>query len=285
MAAILIDGKKTAAELRCRIAAECTALRRSGILPGLCVVVVGDDPASAVYVRNKHRACEEAGIYSEIISLPADTTQQALCTLIKQLNESPQIHGILVQLPLPPGINPAAVIAAIDPRKDVDCFHAQNVGLLYLGTPRFSPCTPAGVIALLEQYQIPIAGRECVVIGRSNIVGKPLGAMLLARDGTVSICHSKTKGLREICSRADILVSAVGRAGFVRGDMIKPGATVIDVGINRGADGKLCGDVVFPEAMERAGYLTPVPGGVGPMTIAMLLQNTVAAAKLQSNAF
>lgn len=285
MAAVIIDGKQTAAELRARIAKECTALRRSGVLPGLCVVVVGDDPASAVYVRNKHRACEEAGIYSEIISLPADTTQQALCTLIRQLNEAPQIHGILVQLPLPPQINPSAVIAVIDPRKDVDCFHAQNVGLLYLGTPRFFPCTPAGVIALLDEYGIAIAGKECVVLGRSNIVGKPLAAMLLARDGTVSICHSKTQGLHRICARADILISAVGHAGFVRGDMIKPGAAVIDIGINRGADGKLCGDVVFSEALARAGYLTPVPGGVGPMTIAMLLQNTLTAAKLLSGAF
>lgn len=285
MAAIRIDGKETAKTYREKIAQRCRVLRKGGIVPGLAVVVVGDNPASAVYVRNKHRACEEVGIYSEILALPAETTAQQLHDTVCSLNASSQIHGILVQLPLPQHLSEAAVIAAIDPRKDVDCFHAENVGLLQQGTPRFLPCTPAGVVALLDTYQIPLVGKRCVVIGRSNIVGKPLASMLLARDATVTVCHSKTANLAQICREADILIAAAGKSGLVCADMVKPGAAVIDVGINRTADGKLCGDVAFAEIAEKAGYLTPVPGGVGPMTITMLLQNALTAAEQQSGIF
>ena len=279
MAAVIIDGKQTAAELRARIAKECTALRRSGVLPGLCVVVVGDDPASAVYVRNKHRACEEAGIYSEIISLPADTTQQALCTLIRQLNEAPQIHGILVQLPLPAHLDQKEILSAIDPEKDVDAFHPQNVGRIVIGDYFFAPCTPSGILTLIDSTGVDMAGKECVIIGRSNIVGKPMALLALHRNATVTICHSRTKNLPEVTRRADILISAVGKAGFVTGEMVKPGAVVIDVGMNRNAAGKLCGDVDFESVSPVAGWLTPVPGGVGPMTITMLLRSTVLAAE------
>jgi len=273
--AIQINGKETAATIRAELA-ELVA--QSDIRPGLAVVLVGDDPASAVYVRNKKRACEEIGYYSESYVLPKETTQDQLLSLIETLNENPKIHGILVQLPLPKHLDEEAVIASISPDKDVDAFHAQNVGKIMLGNYRFLPCTPAGVMELLRRYQVDVTGKECVVLGRSNIVGKPMAMLLLQANGTVTICHSKTKDLKEICRRADILVVAIGKPEFVTGDMIKPGAVVIDVGINRRADGTLCGDVCYAQAEPIASMITPVPGGVGPMTIAMLMKNTWTAA-------
>ena len=273
--AIQINGKETAATIRAELK---ELVVQSGIRPGLAVVLVGDDPASAVYVRNKKRACEEIGYYSESYVLPAETTQAELLALIGTLNDNPQIHGILVQLPLPKHLDEEAVIAAISPDKDVDAFHAQNVGKIMLGNYRFLPCTPAGVMELLRRYQVNVTGKQCVVLGRSNIVGKPMAMLLLQANGTVTVCHSRTRDLKEICRRADILVVAIGKPEFVRGDMIKPGAVVIDVGINRREDGTLCGDVCYAEAEPIASMITPVPGGVGPMTIAMLMKNTWTAA-------
>ncbi len=279
--AILIDGKKTSADIRERIKGDTAAfIAETGVTPGLAVVIVGDDPASAVYVRNKHKACMDVGMYSEVHRLPAETTEDELLALIDQMNEDEKLHGILVQLPLPRHIDEKKVIDAISPQKDVDAFHPQNVGKIMIGDYDFLPCTPAGVMALLDTYGIEIAGKECVVIGRSNIVGKPQALLLLERNGTVTVCHSKTRDLASITRRADILVAAVGRARFVTADMVKEGATVIDVGINRTEDGKLVGDVDF-DAVEKIAYaITPVPGGVGPMTITMLLQNTLTAARV-----
>ena len=279
MAARILDGKKISAAVREDIKARAAALtERTGIVPGLAVILVGENPASQVYVRNKKKACEEAGFYSVVITMPADTAQETLLEMIEELKADQQIHGILVQLPLPPQIDEQAVIAAIPPEKDVDAFHPENVGHIMIGDHRFLPCTPAGVMKMLEIEDIPVAGRECVVIGRSNIVGKPMAMLLLQANGTVTICHSKTKNLAEVTRRADILVSAVGKAGFVTADMVKPGAVVIDVGMNRNAEGKLCGDVDFPAVSEIASAITPVPGGVGVMTITMLLENTLRAA-------
>ena len=279
MAARILDGKKISAAVREDIKARAAALtERTGIVPGLAVILVGENPASQVYVRNKKKACEEAGFYSVVITMPADTAQETLLEMIEELKADRQIHGILVQLPLPPQIDEQAVIAAIPPEKDVDAFHPENVGHIMIGDHRFLPCTPAGVMKMLEIEDIPVAGRECVVIGRSNIVGKPMAMLLLQANGTVTICHSKTKNLPEVTRRADILVSAVGKAGFVTADMVKPGAVVIDVGMNRNAEGKLCGDVDFPAVSEIASAITPVPGGVGVMTITMLLENTLRAA-------
>lgn len=279
MSAILMDGKALSAKVRGQILEETHKLEAQGVRPGLAVILVGEDPASQVYVRNKEKACEECGFYSEKYVLPAETTQEDLLGLIEELNQNPRIHGILCQLPLPKQISEEAVIAAIDAKKDVDAFHPSNVGKIMIGDFDFLPCTPAGVMELLDEYKIDPSGKRCVVIGRSNIVGKPMSMLLLHRNGTVTICHSRTQNLAEICREADILVAAVGRAHFVTPNMVKPGAAVIDVGMNR-VDGKLCGDVA-PEVAEVAGYMTPVPGGVGPMTITMLMKNTLKAAHLQ----
>jgi methylenetetrahydrofolate dehydrogenase (NADP+)/methenyltetrahydrofolate cyclohydrolase len=277
----LIDGKAVAAQIRAQIAQEVLKLQEDqGVTPGLAVVLAGDDPASRTYVRNKEKACEEAGIYSEKYLLSADTTQEQLMDLVRRLNEKQDIDGILVQLPLPEGLDDKPIVEAIRPDKDVDAFHPVNVGEIMIGNYRFLPCTPAGIIELLKSKNIVIEGKNCVVIGRSNIVGKPVAMLLLHQNGTVTVCHSKTKDLKEICRGADILVSAVGKAKFVTADMVKPGAAVIDVGMNRDENGKLCGDVDFESVEPVASYLTPVPGGVGPMTIAMLLKNTLTAAKI-----
>ncbi|HJH25102.1 MAG TPA: bifunctional methylenetetrahydrofolate dehydrogenase/methenyltetrahydrofolate cyclohydrolase FolD [Paenalcaligenes hominis] len=275
----LIDGKALAQRVRSEVAERVTQLKDQGITPGLTVVLVGDDPASQVYVRNKALACEQAGMNSNIIRLAADTTQADLLELIHQLNHDSSVHGILVQLPLPAGLDEHAVIEAIDANKDVDGFHISNAGLLLTGKPLFRPCTPYGVMKMLEDAQVSLRGAEAVVVGASNIVGKPMALLLQAEGATVTLCNSKTKDLRAHTLRADILVVAVGRPHMITGDMIKPGATVIDVGINRLDNGKLAGDVDFDSARAVAGAITPVPGGVGPMTIAMLLVNTVEAAE------
>ena len=279
MSAQIIDGKAVSANLRQTIKAETAQLVAAGTTPGLAVILVGDDPASHVYVNNKKKGCSEVGFYSEVYELPASTTQQELLALVEKLNKQENIHGILVQSPLPKHLDEEAVVLAIDPNKDVDAFHPVNVGHIMIGDYRFLPCTPAGIMELLKAVDIDPKGKECVVIGRSNIVGKPMAMLLLHAHGTVTICHSRTKDLAEVTRRADILVSAVGKAGFVTADMVKPGAVVIDVGMNRNAQNKLCGDVDFEAVKEVAGYITPVPGGVGPMTITMLLRNTLTAAK------
>jgi len=280
MSATLINGTEMARSLRADVARAAAELRqRHGITPGLAVLLVGDDPASQVYVRNKVKACEEAGLHSVLERLPADTTQEALLARIDALNRDPAIHGILVQLPLPPHLSSHLVIEAIAPEKDVDGFHISNAGLLMTGQPQVVPCTPYGIMKMLQSLEVPLRGAEAVVVGASNIVGKPMAMLLLQAGATVTLCNSKTRDLGAQCRRADVLVVATGKAGLVTGDMIKPGAVVIDVGINRGADGKLHGDVDFASAVEVAGAITPVPGGVGPMTIAMLLVNTLEAAQ------
>ena len=275
----IIDGKQIAKEVRAEIAAECAELKKKGIIPGLAVVIVGTDPASQVYVRNKKKACEEVGFRSEVFELPEETTEEELLALVKKLNEDVNIHGILVQLPLPEHLDDEVIIANIDPKKDVDAFHPSNVGKIMIGNYDFLPCTPAGVMVLLEKSGIDVSGNECVVVGRSNIVGKPQAMLLLHANGTVTICLSRTKDLAEVTRRADILVVAIGKADFITGDMVKDGAVVIDVGMNRKADGKLTGDVDFATVEPKASYITPVPGGVGPMTITMLLRNTLTSAK------
>lgn len=280
MTAKIIDGKEVARKIKDELKKEVEQLKAKGICPGLAVVIVGDNPASRVYVNMKKKACAEVGIYSEEYALSKETTQQELLDLVKKLNEKKDIHGILVQLPLPEHINEEEVIQVIHPGKDVDAFHPVNVGKIMIGNYDFLPCTPAGVMELIKEAGIDIAGKECVVVGRSNIVGKPQAMLLLQQHGTVTICHSRTKNLKEVCQRADILVVAVGRAQMVTGDMIKPGAVVIDVGVNRLENKKLVGDVDFDSAVSVAGAITPVPGGVGPMTIAMLMKNTVKAAQL-----
>lgn len=275
----LIDGKALAQDIRQSIAQDIEALvGRTGVRPGLAVVLVGDDPASAVYVRNKKKACDMAGLYVDDYTLPATTTQEELLKLIRQLNADPKVHGILVQLPLPPQIDSQTVLNAVSPDKDADGFHPYNIGRLVAGDPLFVPCTPKGVIRMIESTGQAIEGKRAVVLGRSNIVGKPVAILLMHRHATVTICHSRTQDLPGICREADILVAAIGKAQFVKADMVKPGAVVIDVGINRLGDGRLVGDVDFKPVKERAGWLSPVPGGVGPMTIAMLLANTVEAA-------
>lgn len=278
----IIDGKAISAEIRAEIKKEVSLLAENGIKVCLAVVIVGDDPASQVYVRNKKRACDETGIASEIIAMPSETTEKELISVLDGLNSRSEINGILVQLPLPKHINERNIIAHIDPKKDVDAFCDENVGRIMTGNFSFLPCTPAGIIELLHRSGVSVCGKECVVIGRSNIVGKPMAMLLLHENGTVTICHSRTKNLPEITRRADILVSAVGKAGFVTADMVKPGAVVIDVGMNRTPEGKLTGDVDFASVEPIASLITPVPGGVGPMTVTMLLKNTVTAAKLQS---
>ncbi|MBQ5725585.1 MAG: bifunctional methylenetetrahydrofolate dehydrogenase/methenyltetrahydrofolate cyclohydrolase FolD, partial [Clostridia bacterium] len=255
-------------------------IAKTGVTPGLAVIIVGEDPASQVYVRNKRRACEEVGFYSEAYELPAETTQAELETLLDKLNADPRIHGILVQLPLPSHLNENAVLLRIDPKKDVDAFHPYNVGRIMIGDYAFLPCTPAGVMELLRRTGIDCAGKSCVVVGRSNIVGKPQAMLLLQANGTVTVCHSRTKDLAAITREADILVVAIGRADFITGDMVKEGAVVIDVGMNRRPDGKLTGDVDFATVAPKASHITPVPGGVGPMTITMLMQNTLTAARI-----
>ncbi len=283
--ATIIDGRAVARQMRQKIAAEAQKLfAERGIVPGLAVVIVGDDPASHIYVRNKKRACIDVGFYSEVIELPQDTTMDELKAVVERLDRNEAVHGILVQLPLPPQLDDREIIQTIDPKKDVDAFSPVNAGRVLAGKYDFLPCTPAGIMALLKAYNIEVEGRECVVVGRSNIVGKPMALLLLEANGTVTICHSRTKNLEEHCRRADILVSAVGKPGLIRGDMVKPGAVVIDVGTTRLPDGKLVGDTVFDEVASVASYITPVSGGVGPMTITMLLQNTLTAARLQSGA-
>ena len=278
----IIDGKAVSAQVRAQVAEQTEKLKQRGINPGLAVIIVGDDPASRVYVNNKKKACAEVGFYSEEHALPADTTQDELLALVKCLNARSEINGILCQLPLPKGLDDKAVIEAIAPIKDVDAFHESNVGRIMLGEYSFLPCTPAGVMELLHSANIDISGKECVVIGRSNIVGKPMAMLLLHENGTVTICHSRTCDLAEVTRRADILVAAVGKAKFVTADMVKEGAVVIDVGMNRDENGKLCGDVDFEAVAPKCSAITPVPGGVGPMTIAMLMKNTLTAAMLQN---
>lgn len=280
--ATIIDGKLVSAAVKKSVADEVNVLKEKGITPGLAVIIVGDDPASRVYVNNKKKACAEVGFYSEEYALPADTTMQELLEVIDVLNKRVDINGILCQLPLPKHLDEKAVIDYIDSKKDVDAFSPVNVGKIMIGDYDFLPCTPAGVMELLSYYNIEVEGKECVVIGRSNIVGKPMSMLLLHKNGTVTVCHSRTKNLKEVTSRADILVAAVGKAEFVTADMVKEGAVVIDVGMNR-KDGKLCGDVKFDEVSKKASFITPVPGGVGPMTIGMLMKNTLKAAKLHNN--
>jgi len=276
----LIDGKGIAAEIRAEVRAECDRFfTQYGFRPGLAVILVGDDPASHVYVKNKKKACEECGFISKSFELPATTTQADLETLIEKLNRDKTVHGILVQLPLPKGLDERRVLLKIRPEKDVDAFHPYNVGNIMTGTYSILPCTPAGCMELIHRTGIKVEGKNCVVIGRSNIVGKPMAMLLLHDNGTVTICHSKTKNLSEITRNADILVSSVGKADFLTGDMVKPGAVVIDVGMNRNKEGKLTGDAVFESVEPVASYITPVPGGVGPMTIAMLMKNTLTVAK------
>ncbi len=279
MTARIIDGKTIAQEVRAEWKVRADALKARGIPPGLAVIIVGDDPASRVYVANKVKACAELGLHSEHIALPADTSESALLAKIAELNADPKIHGLLVQLPVPKHIDSSKVIKAISPDKDVDGFHPVNVGALSTGNMRFAPCTPFGAMTLLEKAGVAIEGKHAVVIGRSNIVGKPMAMLLLQANATVTICTSKTVDLARFTRDADILVVATGKPKMITGDMIKPGAAVIDVGINRMADGKLCGDVDFESAKEVAGWITPVPGGVGPMTITMLIANTVRAAE------
>lgn len=281
--ATIIDGKLVSQTIRSSIKDEVSALKAElGITPGLAVVLVGDDPASAVYVRNKHKACIDAGIESYVITMPADTEESDLLAKIDELNADKNVNGILVQLPLPKHICEDNVINRISPEKDVDAFHPANVGKILIGNYDFLPCTPAGIMDLLAFYNIDIEGKECVVLGRSNIVGKPMSLLLLGKNGTVTTCHSRTKNLSEVTKRADILVVAIGRAEFVTADMVKPGAVVIDVGINRLESGKLVGDVKFDEVSVISSAITPVPGGVGPMTITTLLKNTLTAARKQN---
>ena len=277
----ILSGKEVSARIKGELAEEVSALKQEGIFPGLAVVIVGDDPASRVYVNSKKKACEELGIYSEEYALPGTAEPQELFRLIDQLNHKKEINGILVQLPLPKQFNEEEVIQAIDPKKDVDAFHPVNVGKIMVGNYDFVPCTPAGVMELIKESGISIEGKECVVVGRSNIVGKPQAMLLLHQNGTVTVCHARTKNLKDTVKRADIVVAAVGKPKFITADMIKEGAVVIDVGINRIAEKKLVGDVDFEECEKVAGAITPVPGGVGPMTIAMLMKNTVKAAKIQ----
>lgn len=278
----IIDGKLVAARLREQIKSETASLSAKSRVPGLAVILIGEDPASQVYVKNKEKACAEVGFYSKKYVLNENTSQQDVISLIKRLNNDRKIDGILVQAPVPKHIDYEKVIDAIDPTKDVDAFCPINVGKITLGKYDFAPCTPAGVMQLISSVGIDLAGKNCVVIGRSNIVGKPMAMLLLHADATVTVCHSKTVGLNDITRKADVLISAVGKANFVTADMVKPGAVVIDVGMNRTPDGRLTGDVSFSDVAKTAGYITPVPGGVGPMTVAMLLKNTLTARKLHN---
>lgn len=282
MAGQIIDGKAIAGKKREELKQAVEKLKAKGITPGLAVILVGDDPASQTYVRNKEKACKEVGIYSLLLKYEANITEEFLLAKIKELNENKEIHGILVQLPLPDQINPKVVIEAIHPDKDVDGFHPLNVGKLLTGEDTFIPCTPLGIIEMLKEIHIDLTGKHAVVIGRSNIVGKPMGQLLLGENATVTYCHSKTVDLPSITRQADVLVSAIGQANRITADYVKEGAVVIDVGMNRNQEGKLCGDVLYDEVKNKASYITPVPGGVGPMTITMLLANTVKAAMKNS---
>ena len=275
----MIDGKAVSLAVKTDVR---DAIAKAGITPCLAVILVGNDPASRVYVNNKKKACAFCGIRSLEYALPEETTQEELLSLIDKLNRDPAVNGILCQLPVPKQISEKEVIARINPKKDVDCFHNENVGRLWTGSYRILPCTPAGVMALLDHYHIDPAGKHCVIVGRSNIVGKPMAALMLARNATVTVCHSHTADLKQQCLQADILVAAVGKAKFITADMVKDGAVVLDVGINRNDDGKLCGDVDFEKVKDKASWITPVPGGCGPMTIAVLMQNTLTAYKIQT---
>lgn len=277
MAATILDGKQLASKCKEQVKKEAEGLSRK---PGLAVIIVGNNPASRVYVNSKRQDCEECGFHSEEYAMPEDSTQEALISQIEVLNQREDIDGILVQLPLPEGIDEEAVLMAISPSKDVDGFHPMNMGALLVGKQGFLPCTPAGIMEILSEYGIDPKGKQCVVVGRSNIVGKPMALLLLQKHGTVTICHSRTRDLKEVCLTADILVAAVGKVGLISADMVKPGAVVIDVAMNRNDLGKLCGDVLFDEVSEVASFITPVPGGVGPMTRALLMKNTLAAAKV-----
>lgn len=281
MSATLMDGRAVSAAVRDKLALRVRELEARGVKPHLAVVLVGEDPASQIYVRNKERACEKLGIRSTVLRLAAECTQQELEEAVRTLSADPQVHGILVQLPLPRHLDAAAVIALIDPRKDVDGFTPVNAGRLLNGEKGFVACTPGGVMEILRHYDVPICGRSAVIVGRSNIVGKPMALLLLAENATVTVCHSRTRNLAQVTRGADILVAAVGKAGFITADMVKPGAVVVDVGINR-VNGKVVGDVDFESVSEVAGFLTPVPGGVGQMTITMLLKNTLDAARMQA---
>ncbi|MEE0970696.1 MAG: bifunctional methylenetetrahydrofolate dehydrogenase/methenyltetrahydrofolate cyclohydrolase FolD [Clostridia bacterium] len=277
----IIDGKAISSEIRTEISEEVKVFEAEyGIKPGLSVIIVGENPASKVYVRNKKLACEQVGFNSEVIEMPEETSESELLSVIERLNADKNVHGILVQLPLPKHINEEAVLLAINPAKDVDAFHPFNVGKIMTGNFDLAPCTPAGVMELIKRSGVEIAGKECVIVGRSNIVGKPQAMLMLQSNATVTVCHSRTADLAAVCRRADILVAAIGRPNFFTADMVKEGAVVIDVGINRGEDGKLCGDVNFAQVEPKASYITPVPGGVGPMTITMLLKNTLTAARV-----
>src|SRR3990172_12920043 len=279
MAGVVMDGRVISKEIKEKIRKEAEALRGQGVVPGLAAVLVGENPASVIYIRNKRKACEESGIYSEGHYLSPSVSQVELLDLIERLNKDPRIHGILVQLPLPKHLSSDLILSSLSPFKDVDGLHPYNIGKLMMGDPVFVPCTPAGVMAMLDYHAIPVDGKTAVVVGRRNLVGKPVALLLMQRNATVTVCHSRTQNLPEVCRRADILVAAMGKAGFVTGEMVKEGAAVIDVGINRLADGSLVGDVDYEAVAKRAGWITPVPGGVGPMTIAMLLQNTLLSAK------
>ncbi len=278
----IIDGKSTAFETCEKVRLRVETMKKNGVEPCLAVIIVGDDPASRVYVNNKKKKCAAVGIKSLEFALPAQTTQRELLELIERLNQNSLVNGILCQLPLPEHIDEKAVIEAIDPQKDVDCFCDVNVGKLWTGNAVFLPCTPAGVMEMLRQYNIEVSGKNCVIVGRSNIVGKPLAALMLQNNATVTVCHSKTGNLASVCRSADILVAAVGKAKFITADMVRENAVVIDVGINRDENGKLCGDVDFDAVKDKASFITPVPGGCGPMTIAMLMQNTVKACEIQN---
>ena len=279
----IIDGKAVSAAVKDEVKNEVEQLKKSGSVPCLAVVLVGNDPASKVYVGNKKKACEYCGIKSLEYLLDENTTEEELLSLINVLNNDSAVNGILVQLPLPKHINEEHIINSIVPSKDVDAFHPVNVGKIMIGNPDFLPCTPAGVMEMLKKYNIETCGKDCVIIGRSNIVGKPMAMLMLAANATVTVCHSKTANIKEKCKNADIIIAAVGKAGFVTADMVKDGAVVIDVGINRNSEGKLCGDVDFESVSQKASYITPVPGGVGPVTIATLMNNTLAAFKLTLN--
>lgn len=282
--ATVIDGKGLAAKMRAEAAKDVAALKRAGVNPGLAVVLVGDDQASATYVRSKLRDCEECGIASFDYKLPADASQDEILQLVRNLNDDPKITGILVQMPLPSHLDAEEIIEAISPLKDVDGFHPTSLGRLVRGLPGLRPCTPAGIMVMLDEYNIELSGKNAVIVGRSSIVGKPMAHMLLERDATISVAHSRTRNLDEICRSADILVVACGIAMLVKGDWVRPGATVIDVGMDRDEDGRLCGDVDYDDVFNVAGAITPVPGGVGPMTRAMLMSNVVTAARIQAEA-
>lgn len=278
----VINGKEVSQNVKMRVAEEVKELKTNGIEPCLAVILVGDDPASKVYVNNKKKACEFCGIRSLEYLLPADTKQEELIELVKKLNDDKSVNGILCQLPLPKHLDEKKVLNLIKPEKDVDAFHPENVGHIMIGDFNFLPCTPAGIMEMLKSENISLDGKHCVIIGRSNIVGKPMAMLMLKENATVTVCHSHTQNLKEIVKQADVIVAAVGRPKFVTADMVKDGAVIVDVGINRGEDGKLCGDVDFDGCCEKSSYITPVPGGVGPMTIATLMQNTITAAKIQN---